>query len=288
MKFLSQIPNSKCLPDLISFLSRPSRALYSAKCSFSTLYRCGHSSSFLCPQESTNKLLKKVYVLSSQKPLFANSIHTSTARQERKILKTNVKNRRVLVVDLTEPNTPGHGSGSISDVIVKNWDPQRKEYETIYMTQLSLLKLSEIWGIATKSLLKVSVICSPLLMAASVVDMISIDEAISLTCSLGLLTFPFLSWGLIISRFVGQIKLSKDNKYVILSHINIFGRKRTIVATPNDLVPIKGSFSGRFPSKIVQIKKGKFSAKLLLAPGLSGSEPDIEAIDDLFSRKKEC
>jgi len=266
------------------FVLRPCRGASSI--SYHSYFQNGHNCALNCGDDHKIKRYintSKTTHIKSHCPVFTQSIHTSAVRLEKK-----AKKGKVYIVDLTEKNL---SSEKPSDVDVKEWDPKSKAYDVIYRTDIRLLKAFTILGLISRIAVQMTLLSVPVSLICAQTEIMTFDEAINLNKAMCLSAFPFVSTSVIYSKFVAEIKLSEDNKYVLLSHQTIFGRKRTIVATPSDCVPIKGDFKGNFglrSSKIMQIKKERFSERLMFFPGLTDkySPPDLEAIEKLFSTKQ--
>jgi len=156
---------------------------------------------------------------------------------------------------------------------------KQKDYIEVYeMPAARLLRLHNLMAKVSTILFSCAL---PTLFASVQSGAMSQDVAIQFGSELGVISLLFLANSFLISsRMLAHIMVSTDDKFVVLSHFSFLGKKESIVASPEDLVPIKSKLNKVF--NVVTVKKDNFSKKFLLVPKLGNSELEIESLEALF------
>ncbi|KAH9489869.1 hypothetical protein Btru_051788 [Bulinus truncatus] len=86
---------------------------------------------------------------------------------------------------------------------------------------------------------------------------------------------------LLTSRVVGKIMLSEDGKYLKISHLSIFGKRKDIYVTPQDLI-----FKKTNEKTIMKVIKFQNSSKkLIFFPSSGTQDTEFEILDEIFGWK---
>ncbi|CAL1526358.1 unnamed protein product [Lymnaea stagnalis] len=138
------------------------------------------------------------------------------------------------------------------------------DYEVIYLIE----RLRTLRTIC--KLNKISTICatvgSPSILGIGYMGILPMQTAQSLAFMFIMYAAFFLGPAVLISKVVGKMMISTNLDYLKISHLSVFGNRRDIYLSVNDLMPLQQSEEGVLASNIKILQFKNVSKKFIFLP----------------------